>query len=435
MKNIIILGISLVAVGAAGVWYESSGGMRPSAAGGLAGNGSGFGMGGRGAAAAILVVTEPARMDDLFDVVEALGTAQANESLVLTAKVTDTVRRVNFEDGEYVEAGTVLIELTNEEEEALLAEARANLEDAENQQRRLENLSDQGLSAESELDIARSRTAASAAKLDTVLARLRDRLIQAPFTGLLGFRDVSPGTLVTPATAITTLDDISVIKLDFTVPETLLRIMQPGAVIFANSASWGDRIFEGEVRTVNSRVDPVTRAFVVRAHIRNDDGALHPGMLLTVRVVTQKRRALIIPESAVLQSGSRSYVYVVGAENIARQRDIEIASRQYGIVEVGAGLAAGDRVVTEGLIKIRDGAAVRFPDNFDAGDLSGLSGMGASPARRTTLGVIIFGGVSMATILPLFVVPSFCYLMARHTGSPNTVARRLAALSPSGSTT
>jgi membrane fusion protein (multidrug efflux system) len=386
MKNIIILGISLVAVGAAGVWYGSSGGMRPSAAGGLAGNGSGFGMGGRGAAAAILVVTEPARMDGLFDVVEALGTAQANESLVLTAKVTDTVRRVNFEDGEYVEAGTVLIELTNEEEEALLVEVRANLEDAENQQRRLENLSDQGLSAESELDIARSRTAASAARLDTVLARLRDRLIQAPFTGLLGFRDVSPGTLVTPETAITTLDDISVIKLDFTVPETLLRIMQPGAVIFANSASWGDRIFEGEVRTVNSRVDPVTRAFVVRAHIRNDDGALHPGMLLTVRVVTQERRALIIPESAVLQSGSRSYVYVVGAENIARQRDIEIASRQYGIVEVGAGLAAGDRVVTEGLIKLRDGAPVRFPDNSDAGDLSGLSGMGASPARRANPG-------------------------------------------------
>jgi membrane fusion protein (multidrug efflux system) len=73
--------------------------------------------------------------------------------------------------------------------------------------------------------------------------------------------------------------------------------MQPGAVIFANSASWGDRIFEGEVRTVNSRVDPVTRAFAVRAHIRNEDGALRPGMPLTVRVVTQQRRALIIPDN------------------------------------------------------------------------------------------------------------------------------------------
>ncbi len=338
-------------------------------------------------AAAVLVVTEPARMASLYDAVEALGTARANESLVLTAKVTDTVRRVNFEDGQYVEAGTVLIELTNEEEEALLAEARANLIDAENQQRRLENLSDRGLSAESELDIARSRTAASAARLDTVLARLRDRLILAPFSGVLGFREVSPGTLVTPTTAITTLDDISLIKLDFTVPETYLLIMEPGAAIFASSASWGDRVFEGVVRTVNSRVDPVTRAFVVRAHMANEDSALRPGMLLTVRVVTQERQALVVPESAVLQSGSRTYVYLVGADDVARQRDIEIASRQFGIVEVGAGIEVGDRVVTEGLIKLRDGAPVRYPAGRGGdGEVSGLSGAGPRPDRPGAAG-------------------------------------------------
>jgi membrane fusion protein (multidrug efflux system) len=386
MKNIAILAVSLLAVGAAGVWYGSSGRLGSTAggiaSGGPAGGGMGGGFGGRGANAAVLVVTEAARMERLYDAVEALGTAQANESLVLTAKVTDTVRRVNFEDGQYVEAGAVLIELTNEEEEALLEEARANLEDAENQLRRLENLSDQGLSAESELDIARSRAAASAARLDTVLARLRDRLIIAPFTGLLGFRDVSPGTLVTPATAITTLDDISVVKLDFTVPETYLRVMEPGAVILARSASWGDREFEGGVRTVNSRVDPVTRAFVVRAHIDNDDGALRPGMLLTVRVVTQERQALVIPESAVLQSGGRSYVYFVGQDDVATQRDIEIASRQFGIVEVGAGLEPGDSVVTEGLIKLRDGASVRYPaEAGGAGEVSGISGMGQPSGR------------------------------------------------------
>ncbi|MFL2546922.1 MAG: efflux RND transporter periplasmic adaptor subunit [Candidatus Rariloculaceae bacterium] len=393
MKNIFIFVISLVAVGAVGVWYGNSGALSSIAVGGprpgagAPGGGRAPGFGGPGAGAVVLVVAEAARMDQLYDAVEAIGTAQANESLVLTAKVTDSVRRVNFEDGQYVEAGTVLIELTNEEEEALLDEARANLEDAENQLRRLEDLSSQGLSAESELDIARSRAAASAARLETVLARLRDRLIQAPFTGLLGFRDVSPGTLVTPATAITTLDDISLVKLDFTVPETYLRVMEPGAVIFARSASWGEREFEGVVRTVNSRVDPVTRAFVVRAHIDNEDGALRPGMLLTVRVVTQRRQALIIPESAILQSGARAYVYLVGADNIARQRDIEIASRQFGIVEVGSGLAPGDRVVTEGLIKLRDGVSVRFPDDSGMGEVSGLPavpGMGMMPGMGMT---------------------------------------------------
>ncbi len=86
-------------------------------------------------------------------------------------------------------------------------------------------------------------------------------------------------------------------------------------------------------------------------------------MPLTVRVVTQQRRALIIPESAVMQTGSRSYVYVVGAENIARQQDIEISSRRFGVAEIRTGLAVGDRVVTEGLIELRDGAPVRFSDN------------------------------------------------------------------------
>jgi membrane fusion protein (multidrug efflux system) len=161
--------------------------------------------------------------------------------------------------------------------------------------------------------------------------------------------------------------------------------MEPGAVIFAGSASWADRNFEGVVRTVNSRVNPVTRAFVVRAHILNEDGALRPGMLLTVRVVTQERMALIISENAVLQSGARSYVYVVGDDDIARQQDIQIESRQYGIVEVASGLAPGDSVVTDGLIKLRDGATVRYPAEQSSPEFTGVPapGMGMSMGATT----------------------------------------------------
>ena len=143
-----------------------------------------------------LVTVGRAQRDQIYDVVEALGTAQANESVTLTAKVTDTVRRVNFEDGDYVEAGAVLIELTNQEEEALLAEARANLDDAESQLRRLEDLSGRGLTSASDLDVARSRAGAMQARFNSIVARLRDRLILAPFSGLLGFRLVSPGTML-----------------------------------------------------------------------------------------------------------------------------------------------------------------------------------------------------------------------------------------------
>jgi membrane fusion protein (multidrug efflux system) len=266
---------------------------------------------------------------------------------------------VNFEDGDYVEAGSVLIELTNQEEEAALAEARANLEDVESQLRRLEDLSSRGLTAASELDVARSRAAANRARLNSVVARLSDRLILAPFSGLLGFRQVSPGTLLSPNTPITSIDDISVIKLDFTVPETFLGTMVPGARIVAKSVSFPGREFEGTVRTVGSRVDPVTRAITVRALVENADRALRPGMLLTVEVVTAERNALVVPESAVFQVQNRAYVYVADGDT-ARQQQIEVGSRRFGVVEVLGGLEEGDLVVVEGTVKLRDGAKMRY---------------------------------------------------------------------------
>ena len=291
---------------------------------------------------------------------DALGTAQANESVTLTAKVTDTVRSVNFEDGDYVDAGDVLVELTKREETAALAEARANLDDAQSQLRRLEDLNERGLASASDLDVARSREAASQARYNAVVARLRDRLIQAPFSGLLGFRKVSPGTLLTPNTPITSIDDISSIKLDFTVPETFISAMKPGARVLAQSASYPDRKFEGTVRTVNSRVDPVTRAITVRAHIPNGDRLLRPGMLLTVEIIMAEREALVVPEGAVFQVQSHAYVYRVDGDRVVHQQEIELGDRRYGRVEVVSGLQEGEQIVTEGIIKLRDGIRVRF---------------------------------------------------------------------------
>ncbi len=365
MKNALLIVIAF-ALGGGAMWYftkdRAGGPGTPSAATGPGGRppAGGFGAGGaRPQAQPPLVTVGHARRDSIYDVVEALGTAQANESVTLTAKVTDTVRRVNFEDGDYVEAGAVLIELTNQEEEALLAEARANLDDAESQLRRLQDLSGRGLTSASELDVARSRAGASQARLNSIVARLRDRLILAPFSGRLGFRQVSPGTLLSPNTTITSIDDISVIKLDFTVPETFVGVMTPGARIVAKSVSFPDREFEGTVRTVGSRVDPVTRAITVRAHIDNEDRALHPGMLLTVEVVTAERTVLVVPEGSVFQVQNRAYVYRVDGDTV-HQQQIDVGGRRFGVVEVLAGLQDGDMIVIEGIIKLREGARVRY---------------------------------------------------------------------------
>jgi membrane fusion protein (multidrug efflux system) len=364
-----VLIVLAFALGGAAVWFFKGDDAAPGGApgaqagarpgGGFPGAAGGARPGGFGSTQPPLVKVESVKFAALYDVVEALGTAQANESVTLTAKVTDTVRRVNFEDGDFVDSGAVLVELTNQEEEALLAEARANLQDAENQLRRQEDISSRGLGAASELDVARSRYAAQEARLNSVVARLKDRVITAPFAGMLGFRQVSPGTMVSANTTITSIDDISTIKLDFTVPETFLDAMKPGAKVVAKSVSYPGRDFEGTVRTVGSRVDPITRAFTVRAHVPNTDRALRPGMLLTVQVVTAEHQALVVPEGAVFQQQSRAYVYAVDGET-ARTREIKVGGRRFGIVEVVGGLEEGELIVTEGTIKLRDGSSIRF---------------------------------------------------------------------------
>jgi membrane fusion protein (multidrug efflux system) len=367
MRYLLSIVITALLVGG-GVYYWQTALQQPGpqAAARPAGAG-GFG----GGQSVPLVGVTPISPETIFDTIQAIGTAQANESLTVTAKVTDTVRAVDFEDGDFVEAGDVLVQLTNREEEALLAEARANLDDAEMQLVRIESLASENLVPESELDTARSRADATQARLDTVLARLSDRLILAPFSGVLGFRQVSPGQLLQPNTAITTLDDISTIKLDFTVPESFLGAVTSGARVFARAASYPDREFEGEIRSVGSRVDPVTRAIQVRAHIPNDDRALRPGMLLTVRIVMAERQSLVVPENAVYQIQDRHYVYVVGDDLVAREREFEAGERRFGIVEVVGGLEPGERVVTEGIVKLRDGTKVRLTDNLSVGGSAG----------------------------------------------------------------
>jgi membrane fusion protein, multidrug efflux system len=374
MRYLLTIVVTALLVGG-GVYYWQTelGGPGSAPAAGAGGFGRAGGFGGRTPSAPLVGVT-PVGRDTIYDTVEAIGTASANESLTVTAKVTDTVRAVDFEDGDYVEAGDVLVQLTNREEEALLAEARANLDDAEMQLERIQNLAGQNLIPESELDTARSRAEASQARLDTVLARLSDRLILAPFSGILGFRQVSPGQLLQPNTAITTLDDISVIKLDFTVPETFLGAVTPGARVFARTAGYPDREFVGEVRTVGSRVDPVTRAIQVRALVPNDDRALRPGMLMTVQIVMAEREALVVSENAVYQIQDRHYVYVVGDDLVAREREIEAGERRFGSVEVIGGLTEGELVVTEGIVKLRDGVRVRLTDESPVGIPVGSAG-------------------------------------------------------------
>lgn len=312
-----------------------------------------------GFGAAPIVGLSRVEVQVIADEIESVGTSVANESLDLTAKVTETVSNVNFEDGDFVEKGKVLIELVNADEASRLAEAQANVDDALRQLERVENLSARNLVASTELDTAKTNVETAKARLEGVMVAMEDRLVRAPFDGYLGFRNISEGTLLTPNTVISTLDDISVIKLDFTIPEMYLADVKAGQTIKAQSVVYGDKFFEGTVSNVGSRINPVTRGVSVRATINNDDLELRPGMLMTVALELNAKRALVVPERAIIAAQGLQYAFTVDAENKVTQKQVSLGRRRGGMVEITSGLQEGEQVVSEGTFRVRPGMTVQ----------------------------------------------------------------------------
>ena len=293
------------------------------------------------------------------DRIEALGTLRANESVELTASVTETVTAINFDDGDRVKAGQVLVQMTNDEEQAQLREARVTVDEAKRQYERIKSLRAQQSASESQLDEQQRVWEANRARLAAIESRLADRLLRAPFAGVVGLRNVSIGALVEPGAVITTLDDDSVMKLDFSVPSVYLAALVPGMPVTAITRAWQGQLFEGRVKSIDSRVDPVTRTVIVRALLSNPDHALRPGMLMQVELQSQRREAIIIPEECLVAQGQKQFVYVVDrADNKVERREVRIGTRRPGEVEIIEGLVVGEQVITDGTLKVRPGNKV-----------------------------------------------------------------------------
>lgn len=318
------------------------------------------GRGGRGGAPTVVAAT--AAMHTFTDGVQAIGTAQARESIVITPKVADTIRVIRFDSGDRVRRGQVLVEMSSVEQAAALAEARAAHDAAQEELRRARELFNRGFASQARLDTVQAAADAAEARLNAGGSRIADRTIRAPFAGVVGLRNASPGQYVRPGDEIGTLDDISEIRLDFDVPETQIARLRTGVEIVARTSAFPERIFTGAIAHVDSRIDPATRTVRVRAMLPNADEALRPGMLMTVEVRSNPREALSIPEIAILDQADGAYVYRIAArEGGARAVDlvrIRTGQRAGGMAEVLEGLNPGDQVVTEGVQAVRPGQPV-----------------------------------------------------------------------------
>lgn len=328
----------------------------------------GAGAGGPGTT----VVAATAGMHVFTDGLQAIGTAQARESIVLTPKVADTIRSIRFDSGDRVSRGAVLVEMSSVEQAADLAEVRAQNQAAQEDLRRTQELFDRGFASQARLDTVRAAAEAAQARLNAGGSRIADRTIRAPFAGVVGLRTASPGQFVRPGDQIGTLDDISEIKLDFDVSETQIARLRNGIEIVARTAAYPDRTFQGRIANVDSRVDPATRTVRVRAMLPNRDEVLRPGMLMTVEVRSNSREALAIPEIAILDRADGAYVYRIAGDEGALQAElvrIQTGARTSGMAEVLEGLNPGDRVITEGVQSVRPGQPVQVATAAAAGEV------------------------------------------------------------------
>ena len=192
-----------------------------------------------------------------------------------------------------------------------------------------------------------------------LIAQLKNEKIIAPFSGRLGIREITPGILGGEDSIIATLDDIENIKLDIKVPESYSSILKRNLKIKATSESLNETFF-GNLDVISSRVDPTTRSILVQAKIKNNNYKIIPGMLINIEIIFNEKESIGVPEESIIQQGTRTVVYKVIEDKTVSLTEVKTGIRNFGKVEILSGLTAGDKIVTEGVSKIRDKAQIKL---------------------------------------------------------------------------
>ncbi len=391
-----LLSLVVVAAAAAGWYFYSHQPMaefQQQVAGAPGRNGAGGGQSrvpGLIRGGAVNVVTAPVETDNAADTVMALGTAKAARSVVLYPRVSGVVADILFEPGQKVEKGAPLLRLDDDEEQANADRARIQYAQARAALERSKSLAQ--TKTISSVALGDAEMAAQLAENQVRLAEIAAgrRLVTAPFAGVVGLTDVAVGDLVSSTTAITTLDDLSTLRVGFEVPERWSASITKGQPITAKVQALPGSEFSGTISGIDNHVDETTRTLKLEAELKNTGEVLKAGMAVSVTLTFGADKELSVPSLAVQWDRRGSFVWKV-ADGAARRSDVAIVRRHSGIVVVRGDLEAGDRVIVEGLLRLREGAKVNEVDETPAivdegaagGEAPAVSGAGAAARTRS----------------------------------------------------
>jgi membrane fusion protein (multidrug efflux system) len=310
---------------------------------------------------AMQVVAVEAYQRPVAETLSLVGTLLANESVEIQSETDGVIEEILFQEGQQVEGGALLVRLEERKLAALLAEAEANFQLSQANHDRARQLFQDNLISQQEFDQAAAMFSFNQATLELRRRQLEDSRIHAPFEGVVGSRNVSPGQVISKNTTLTWLMDLDPLKVEVNVPERFLGRLQVGQPVEFPIAAYDNRTFEGEVYYISPYVEQTTRAAVVRAWLPNPTHELKPGMLATLEITLQVRdRAVVISEAGVaqVQDENRAVVYVVNGELTVEARNVTLGVRMPGEVEVRDGLRAGELVMVEGSQKVGPGSKV-----------------------------------------------------------------------------
>jgi membrane fusion protein (multidrug efflux system) len=360
----ILLMLGVIAFKLVGDNGGGGGGGAVAAGGGGGGGPPGGGPRGPGRGPpAMEVTTVPVNLQSFADRIEVLGVAKGRQSVTITSKNSELITAVRFRDGDRVRTGQVLVDLQGTEQDAAIDQAQSVADLAKLNADRWTTLERQGIAAKSQADQYRAVYQQAQASLAAARARRQDRVIRAPFSGVVGLTDVAPGALISPGSVIATLDDVDVIRIDFDVPDRYLSVIRQGTPIVATADSYPSEIFSGQIGILDSRINERTRTIKARALINNANGRLKPGMLMRIGIQEGVREALVAPEAAVQFDDTQAYVFVVSARDdgqvISTKRPVVAGSRDRGFIEIRNGLQPGDLLVADGINRLQQVTPVR----------------------------------------------------------------------------
>lgn len=319
------------------------------------------------------VIVEPVELVEERATLRVIGTGEARRSAAIYPSVSGEVMEVQFGAEQRVGQGDVLLRLDDRHQQLAVQLAQVALNEAERNMERIRKLAPTGAVSQVSLDTARTELESAQLRLEQARADLRDRTVFAPFDGIVGISEVDRGDRVSSETQIATLDDRSTLLVDFEVPENRAGGLRPGDPVQVRPWTEPDRVVEGEIVALGSRIDPRTRSLRVRAAIPNPDDRLRPGTSFEVQLDFVGNSYPNVREVAVLWSRDGAYVWRV-AEDRVEKVFVQMVQREQGRVLVDGPLQQGDLVVVEGVQGLRTGQTVK-PTPVEAGTAAAAAGM------------------------------------------------------------